>query len=63
MLLDEKYGRQAMEEFARHGFDWLGRPVELPARGRCVSSSARIWARSSPNGLSITASNAQLLSS
>lgn len=19
-----------MEEFARHGFDWLGRPIELP---------------------------------
>lgn len=30
MLLDEKYGRAAMEEFARHDFDWLGRPVELP---------------------------------
>jgi len=30
MLLDEKYGRPAMEEFARHGFDWLGRPIELP---------------------------------
>lgn len=30
MLLDEKHGRAAMEEFARHGFDWLGRPVELP---------------------------------
>lgn len=30
MLLDEKYGREAMFEFARHNFDWLGRPVELP---------------------------------
>jgi len=30
MLLDEKYGRKAMFEFARHGFSWLGRPVELP---------------------------------
>jgi 5-dehydro-2-deoxygluconokinase len=30
MLLDEKYGRKAMEEFARHPFDWLGRPIELP---------------------------------
>jgi 5-dehydro-2-deoxygluconokinase len=30
MLLDEKYGREAMFEFARHPFSWLGRPVELP---------------------------------
>ena len=30
MLLDEKYGRDALFEFARHGFSWLGRPVELP---------------------------------
>ncbi len=30
MLLDEKYGREAMFEFARHKFSWLGRPVELP---------------------------------
>ncbi len=30
MLLDEKFGREAMFEFARHNFDWLGRPVELP---------------------------------
>ncbi len=30
MLLDEKHGRRAMFEFARHGFSWLGRPVELP---------------------------------
>lgn len=31
MLLDEKHGREAMFEFARHGFSWLGRPVERPA--------------------------------
>ena len=30
MLIDEKHGRKAMEEFARHPFSWLGRPVELP---------------------------------
>lgn len=30
MLLDEKYGRPAMEQFAREKLDWLGRPVELP---------------------------------
>lgn len=30
MLLDEKHGAAAMEEFARHSFDWLGRPIELP---------------------------------
>ncbi|MEW9835532.1 bifunctional 5-dehydro-2-deoxygluconokinase/5-dehydro-2-deoxyphosphogluconate aldolase [Mesorhizobium marinum] len=30
MLLDEKYGRSAMFEFARHDFAWLGRPVEQP---------------------------------
>ena len=30
MLIDEKYGRDAMFEFARHSFAWLGRPVELP---------------------------------
>ena len=30
MLLDEKHGRAAMEECARHPFAWLGRPVELP---------------------------------
>ncbi|MGH6859064.1 MAG: bifunctional 5-dehydro-2-deoxygluconokinase/5-dehydro-2-deoxyphosphogluconate aldolase, partial [Phyllobacterium sp.] len=30
MLLDEKFGREAMFEFARHDFDWIGRPVELP---------------------------------
>ncbi|CAM5294208.1 5-dehydro-2-deoxygluconokinase [Aquamicrobium terrae] len=30
MLVDERYGREAMFEFARHSFSWLGRPVELP---------------------------------
>jgi len=30
MLIDEKYGRQAFFEAAKHGFDWIGRPVELP---------------------------------
>lgn len=30
MLIDEKHGRDAMFEFARHKLDWLGRPVELP---------------------------------
>ncbi len=30
MLIDEKHGRDAMFEFARHSFTWLGRPVELP---------------------------------
>ncbi|MFE0016270.1 5-dehydro-2-deoxygluconokinase [Mesorhizobium sp. NPDC059054] len=30
MLLDEKYGREAMFEFAHHSFAWLGRPVERP---------------------------------
>ncbi|MBZ9967184.1 bifunctional 5-dehydro-2-deoxygluconokinase/5-dehydro-2-deoxyphosphogluconate aldolase [Mesorhizobium sp. BR1-1-2] len=30
MLLDERHGREAMFEFARHPFAWLGRPVELP---------------------------------
>jgi hypothetical protein len=29
MLIDEKHGREAMFEFARHPF-WIGRPVELP---------------------------------
>ncbi|RUM95873.1 5-dehydro-2-deoxygluconokinase [Pseudaminobacter arsenicus] len=31
MLIDEKYGREAMFEFARHSFAWLGRPVEQPS--------------------------------
>jgi 5-dehydro-2-deoxygluconokinase len=30
MLLDERHGRPAMYEFARHPFAWLGRPVEEP---------------------------------
>ena len=30
MLIDEKHGRDAMFEFARHPFSWLGRPVEQP---------------------------------
>ncbi len=30
MLIDEKHGRDAMFEFARHPLSWLGRPVELP---------------------------------
>ena len=29
MLIDEKHGREAMFEFARHSFTWMGRPVEL----------------------------------
>jgi 5-dehydro-2-deoxygluconokinase len=31
MLIDEKHGRDAMFEFARHHFSWLGRPVEQPS--------------------------------
>ncbi len=30
MLIDEKWGREAMFEYARHPFSWLGRPVEEP---------------------------------
>ena len=30
MLIDEKHGREAMFEFARHPFAWMGRPLELP---------------------------------
>jgi 5-dehydro-2-deoxygluconokinase len=30
MLLDGRLGRDALFEFARHDFSWLGRPVELP---------------------------------
>lgn len=30
MLIDERFGREAMFEFARHPFSWMGRPVELP---------------------------------
>jgi 5-dehydro-2-deoxygluconokinase len=43
MLLDEKHGRPAMYEFARHGFAWLGRPVELPgSRPLCFEFSQDI---------------------
>jgi 5-dehydro-2-deoxygluconokinase len=31
MLIDEKYGREAFFEAAKHGFDWIGRPVEQPS--------------------------------
>jgi 5-dehydro-2-deoxygluconokinase len=30
MLIDERFGREALFEFARHEFSWLGRPVEVP---------------------------------
>jgi len=30
LLIDEKHGREAMFEAARHPFVWIGRPVELP---------------------------------
>lgn len=30
MLIDERFGRRALFEFAKHSFTWLGRPVELP---------------------------------
>jgi 5-dehydro-2-deoxygluconokinase len=30
MLIDEKYGREAFFEAAKHEFDWIGRPVEQP---------------------------------
>ncbi|PZO82446.1 MAG: 5-dehydro-2-deoxygluconokinase [Mesorhizobium amorphae] len=30
MLIDEKWGREAMFEYARHPFSWLGRPIEEP---------------------------------
>jgi 5-dehydro-2-deoxygluconokinase len=30
MLIDERFGREAMFEFARHDFSWLGRPAEVP---------------------------------
>jgi 5-dehydro-2-deoxygluconokinase len=30
MLLDEKHGRNAMHEFTKYPFQWLGRPVEQP---------------------------------
>ncbi len=50
MLIDEKHGRAAMEEFAKHPFDWLGRPVELPGSrplrfefGRDIGSQLVEW--------------------
>jgi 5-dehydro-2-deoxygluconokinase len=52
MLLDEKYGREAMFEAAKHKFDWIGRPWSCPARVRCDSNSARTSARNSSNGRS-----------
>ncbi|MCP4317006.1 MAG: 5-dehydro-2-deoxygluconokinase [Hyphomicrobiales bacterium] len=30
MLLDERFGRDAFFDAAKHNFSWLGRPVELP---------------------------------
>jgi 5-dehydro-2-deoxygluconokinase len=30
ILLDEKHGRNAMHEFTKYPFQWLGRPVEQP---------------------------------
>jgi 5-dehydro-2-deoxygluconokinase len=30
MLIDEKYGREALFDAAKHNFSWIGRPVELP---------------------------------
>ncbi|MEX3009851.1 5-dehydro-2-deoxygluconokinase [Hoeflea sp. TYP-13] len=30
MLLDERFGRDALFDAAKHDFSWLGRPVELP---------------------------------
>jgi len=30
MLLDERFGRRALFDAARHNFSWIGRPVELP---------------------------------
>lgn len=30
MLLDERFGREAFFDAAKHDFSWLGRPVELP---------------------------------
>lgn len=50
MLLDEKHGREAMVEFARHSFCWLGRPVEEPGSrplrfesGRDIGSALPEW--------------------
>ena len=30
MLIDERFGRDAFFDAAKHGFSWIGRPVELP---------------------------------
>ncbi|HEV7256016.1 MAG TPA: 5-dehydro-2-deoxygluconokinase [Mesorhizobium sp.] len=30
MLIDEKWGREALFAYGRHPFSWLGRPIELP---------------------------------
>jgi 5-dehydro-2-deoxygluconokinase len=30
MLIDDKHGRKALFEAAKHPFSWIGRPVELP---------------------------------
>lgn len=30
MLIDEKWGREAMFAYGRHPFSWLGRPIEVP---------------------------------
>ena len=30
VLIDDKHGRQALAEAARHGLSWIGRPVEQP---------------------------------
>ena len=59
MLLDDKYGRDALFEFAgaRDSPGSAGRS-NCRARGRCASSSARISARSWSNGRSTTASSA-----
>lgn len=50
MLLDEKHGREAMVEFARYSFCWLGRPVEEPGSrplrfeaGRDIGSALPEW--------------------
>ena len=50
MLLDERYGREAMYDFAKRGFAWLGRPVEEPGSrplrfegGEDVGSALTEW--------------------
>jgi 5-dehydro-2-deoxygluconokinase len=30
MLIDQRFGRQALHDAAKAGFSWIGRPVELP---------------------------------